>query len=145
MNEIYDYFKKYISGSIVDVGCDDGKWLKFLKSKEHFDVYGIDKDNKRIIELRDQGIRCECMILENIHIFISRQFDTVCCLDILGKFTNQHGLLRNLQWLSVKGGSVLIKTDSEKVIEHALSLPTQTFELIDSKDDMYVLRRSKEE
>ena len=144
----YNFFKKYIfDGSILEAGCGDGKWLELLKAKGHGDVFGVDKDTDRIVELRKKGFRCEPMILENMHVFLPpRKFETVCCFDIIDIFHYRHSLMRNLEYFMYEegeggqpGSRLLLTTDLKAVVVQLKEL----FDIVDSFDDMYVFKRKK--
>ena len=146
----YNFFKPYISeGGILEAGCGDGEWLEYLQSKSHNDLFGVDKDTQKIVELRKKGFRCEPLILENMHVFLPpRKFQTVCCFDILDIFHYRHSLLRNLEWFMYEDGEggqpgsrLLVTTDLQKVEAHLREL----FIMVDSKDDMFVLKRKPRE
>ena len=136
---LYDKFEKYLFGSIIDVGCGDGKWLKYLRSlNQGFELFGVDSDPKNIVKLRKGQVRGESMLLENIHVFIDRRYDTVCCFDTLDDFKNRHGLLRVIQNLMTKDSTFLLKTNNLDVIIHCHKL-FETVEKIDDKHYVFKL------
>ncbi|KHG35065.1 class I SAM-dependent methyltransferase [Sulfurospirillum sp. MES] len=74
------YLSSYSIGSVLDVGCGNGKFLKHLLER-HIDAEGIDRSASMIQRANEIGVRASCKELED---FEAECFDCVTAVaDVL--------------------------------------------------------------
>ena len=142
MKKVLDKFRPSIKGSVCVVGCGTGEFMELIKDKV-VDVYGITNNEDDLQELKQKGLRGAFMLLENIHVYIDRKFETVMLIDVINDFTHRHALLRNCQWLMDSDSLLLVKTIDPvdiSVIEHFEDI----FTVNEIDGDQYFIMRKYE-
>jgi len=91
---------------ILDIGCNDGKIISFLKNPIYF---GIDGDAKLISNLSKQGIKSKEVDLNKDELpFKSEKFDFILLLDILEHVVNPKKLLLDAKEKLNSSGKLII-------------------------------------
>lgn len=85
-------FKKYISGSIIDVGCSGGALKKYLSIDTKYVGVDIEGNADYIIDLEK----------ERLDKFEDKYFDVVICTDVLEHLDNLHEIMDDLCRISKK-------------------------------------------
>lgn len=107
-SKAFEYIKN--NSTVLDIGCNNGRFLEFLKKKKNCKVYGIDKKykNKKILKFDlDLG-------LPNINY---KKYDYIVMLDVIEHLNKPEEFLNNL----VK------KIKSNKKVKVIFSTPNVAF------------------
>lgn len=82
----YEVFEKYVEkdSRILDIGCGDGAFLRYLKERGYNNIYGIDPSGESIRCLAENGISGEIgNIFGEVPYKLKNQYDVVTCTAVL--------------------------------------------------------------
>jgi len=88
---------------VLDLGCGDGRWARYIKEVHGCTVVGVDFSAKRIQRARElsPGIQFHC---DNVYDFVEGykgpKFDYTLMVEVLEHLENPEGLLRGLRRIS---------------------------------------------
>jgi len=105
------YRYKYIAsqlpdkGRVLDVGCGDGTFLRYLKTqKPELEIMGIDISESTISKLKEDGIEgivCDLDLAEK-KLFPNCQADYVVVMELIEHLPNPEVLMKNLRQLQAQ-------------------------------------------
>ncbi|MDO4296145.1 MAG: methyltransferase domain-containing protein, partial [bacterium] len=102
------------NAKVLDVGCSDGKWGRFLKT-QNCHVWGMDIDPEALkylepLSLYEKLLCCDLENQEQMQAAFSQKecFDFIGCFDVLEHTTAPTTALNNLLPLLKKNGKLLI-------------------------------------
>ena len=95
-----------LNSKVLDIGCHDCKFKRYIPKS---DYYGVDVDEKLILELKKKGIRVAKADLNKDKIpFENIKFDYVLMLDVLEHVVNPKKLLLEAKKLINSEGKLIV-------------------------------------
>jgi 2-polyprenyl-3-methyl-5-hydroxy-6-metoxy-1,4-benzoquinol methylase len=127
----YDNAKKYFkkNSTILDIGCGEAKYLKYLKDNLHCNTYGLELNvkAKQIAELN--GLIVYNETIEKHALDNTEKYDAVCFFQVLEHVENPHSFLDSAIKTIKKGGKLIIAVPNNNPFYltydkyHLLNLP----------------------
>lgn len=101
--------------TVCDVGCGNGKLLEEL-SRNNFSVIGIDGSERRILSLKNLGYE---VYLRNFEepFEMKDEVDVVTCMHVLEHIINIDEMIRSINKMLKKDGTVYIGVPNGKLID----------------------------
>lgn len=92
------------AGSVLDVGCGEGRFLKYLKQvRPDLKLYGIDKSEVAISKIKALGIDGNTIDLDNFSdLGLQGRFDNVVVMELIEHLANPEQLLKELKSLNAE-------------------------------------------
>lgn len=105
---LYDYFKKYIHGDILEVGGGIGNFVDLLKKRGNLTSIDINIDYLK--KLRngkniDAGFGD---IEKGKYFFKNKKYDSIICFNVLEHINDDKKALKNMNKLLKKGGKLIL-------------------------------------
>jgi len=99
------------NSKILDVGCNNGKLMDFLKSPIY---YGTDIDKAQISELVEKGVKAKSADLNKDELpFKNEKFDFVLLLDVLEHVVNPQKLLLDAKERLNENGKIIVSLPND--------------------------------
>jgi len=106
---------------ILDVGCADGSFAKFLK-QQGYDVYGIDISSKAINQAVKSGIKAsQCDVEQGIN-FLDNFFDIVIASEVIEHLYDTDYFLQQLKRITKDDGYLLLSTPNLASLKNRIRL-----------------------
>ena len=107
---------------LLDIGCGDGTLGYFAKNK-YKEVYGIDISKEALKIAKKRGIIVEKVNLNEEKLpFENEYFDAVTCLDVIEHVFEPRDLIKEINRVLKRGGSLVISTPNIRYWRHLFSL-----------------------
>ncbi len=109
LSQRYKVFSVYKNkGKILDIGCADAAFLKYLRRFPEWDLFGFDKKKLSIDEFDLHGINITFGELSQIN-FESNQFDIITMWDVLEHLDNPSEVISYISNILLDNGKLIIK------------------------------------
>lgn len=109
-------------GRLLDIGCSDGKWGLFWKSRG-WEPAGVDIDREHIAIAKERGVDARYCDLNSQPIpFESESFDLVFAGEVIEHLVDTDGFLRELNRCCKPGGYLLLTTPNLASFENRIRL-----------------------
>lgn len=110
-------YLKGLSGRLLDAGCGEGNFLKFLVNRfaGKFDYTGIDV-SKKAIHLAEKKLAGQATLIAGEIYAISpkKKFDVIVCGEVLEHIENDEKFIKKLSMLTQKGGFAVLSVPLDK-------------------------------
>ena len=105
--------ERFTEGSILDIGCWDGKFLEHLK--ENYNLYGMEINSDAAIKSSKKGIN---IIAKNIYDAqsLSFKFDVVTAFDVIEHMENPLIFLEFMSRLVKDNGTIIISSGNTETL-----------------------------
>ena len=90
---------------ILDVGCADGKTLKYIKDKHKVNLYGVEPD-RRLSSMAGQHGKIFCGTVEKYLKTVNKSFDAIIMTDVIEHLVNPWVVVRELGRRLKEGGAI---------------------------------------
>lgn len=107
---------------VLDAGCGDGYWLKFLSEMPGIQAVGVDYNELRVQRVRQVIPNCEVVVSSLQDFHSSQPFDLIWCSQVIEHIADDEGLLRHLRGLLTPDGALILGTPNEGSPGHQLTL-----------------------
>ena len=114
---LFSLVKKYVQGKILDIGAGTGALVKYLRSKNYSDVFGIDLYPK--VNFIQKGIITNLKFKDN-------EFNTIFCTEVIEHLTNEQivkGLSEIKRILKFKGHLIITVPYNENLENNSFICP----------------------
>lgn len=91
---------------VLEVGCNDGKFLELLASL-NFEAYGIDIDEKFVVECKKRGLRALCYDVDRGLPYNDNFFDIVIALEVICHLISPINFLKEVHRVLKPGGGII--------------------------------------
>ena len=117
----YEVFEKYVekNARILDIGCGDGAFLRYLKERGYSNIYGIDPSRESIRCLEENGISGESgNIFGDVPNRLRNQYDVVTCTAVMEHIYELKSALSQMSlYLSQPRGRIFIEVPAVEGFE----------------------------
>jgi len=97
--------------NLIDIGCGNGDFIKFLKNKININVIGIDPTQTSIRACKNFNLKCHCMTIDEFYSKYRRQkFDYITAFHVLEHVNNPKNFIIKILNLLKKNGKIFIST-----------------------------------
>lgn len=100
------YYEIPMKSKILDVGCNDGTFIKALKDRRECDVYGIDISETALAEAKKKDLNVQIADVENLP-FPDGTFDVVTCMEVLSHLFDPVKAVKEMRRVLKKNGILL--------------------------------------
>lgn len=106
-----------LGSKVLDVGANDGEFMKLLKEKRDCDVYGVDPSEVAVAKAKEKGI--DVILGDAEHLpFEDKSFDVVTLNEVLVHLLNPDKVLKEIRRVLKKGGYLLGSTPHANLERH---------------------------
>lgn len=91
---------------VLDVGANDGEFIRLLKEKKKCDVFGVDISNVALEKAKAKGLNVQWADGESLP-FPDGTFDVVCLMEVLSHVHNPRNVLRETRRVLKKNGFLI--------------------------------------
>jgi len=124
----FEYAEKFIEkgSSVLEVGCGEGFFLERIKERLDVIVQGVDFNTDAMQKAKKKGLDCVGDIDD---VDVDRQYDVVCCFQVLEHIPDHQAFLRKLLGFVKQGGKLILAVPNNNPflygydIMHTLNLP----------------------
>lgn len=117
----YEVFEKYVekNARILDIGCGDGAFLRYLKERGYSNIYGIDPSGESIRCLEENGISGEIgNIFGEVPNRLKNKYDVVTCTAVMEHIYELKSALSQMGlYLSQTKGRIFIEAPAVEGFE----------------------------
>lgn len=107
-----------LGSRVLDIGCNDGEFVKLLREKRDCDAHGIDPSEVAIAKANEKG-QDTCIIGDAEHIpFSDGSFDFVTCMEVLVHLYDPTAVLKEIRRVLKPEGVLLGSTPHKNLERH---------------------------
>ena len=127
--ELQNYFRKHRKGSLLDLGCGQGRDALFLASIG-YKVTAIDNSHIGVAQMmkkaQAQGITVDCMVADVLELNLEKTFDVILCDMLLHSFAKEEQLdiLKKCSTYLIEKGIMCIVFPDDMKTSHFMDLLT---------------------
>lgn len=121
-NWVKNNFSKYLSGSILEIGCGIGNFSSFLSNYGSLTAIDINKDYVKEAQGKiGQGVEVGLGDIEKGNYFFKdRKFNTIVCLNVLEHIKDDRIALENVYKLLAKNGYLILLVPAHQILYNSI-------------------------
>lgn len=135
------YYEIRDGAKVLDIGCNNGEFLKLLKDKKECKVYGVDLSEIAVKEAVSKGLNVQIGSGENLP-FPDKTFDYVCLMEVIAHVLNPDKVISEIRRVLKKDG-VLLGSTPHKNLEDYIGDDRRLHRRYYTQSDLTLLLRKK--
>ena len=112
------FYEIKLGSKVLDLGCNDGVFMEFLKERRQCEVKGVDISEVALKIAKDKGLDVQIADAEKLP-FADKSFDAVVCMEVLSHLLDPIKALKEIRRVLKKDGVLLGSTPHKNLESYA--------------------------